>query len=166
VESQISDCEKQLEALLYPSAERDLLKTIPCVGKILSAVIALEVGDVRRFSSAGQLVSYAGLVPSARESAERKRQGRCPRDCNVHLKWAFVEAANLIACKQKNWPEQHAVRLYQRVKQSTKMHGKATMAVARHLAEASYWILSKQEVYREPKQNAARSFVDARVSAN
>jgi transposase len=140
-----------LEALLYPSVERDLLKTIPCVGKILSAVIALEVGDVRRFPSTGDLVSYAGLVPSARESAERKRQGGCPRDCNVYLKWAFVEAGNLIACKQKYWPEQHAVQLYRRVKQSTKMHGKATMAVGRHLAEASYWILSKQEAYREPK---------------
>jgi transposase len=151
VETQIGECEKQLEVLLYPSAERDLLRTIPCVGKILSAVIALEVGDVRRFPSAGDLVSYAGLVPSARESAERKRQGGCPRDCNVYLKWALVEAGNLIACKQKHWPDRHAVRLYQRVKQNTKMHGKAAMAVARHLAEAAYWILSKQEVYREPK---------------
>ena len=112
------------------------------------------------------MVSYAGLVPSARESAERKRQGRCPRDCNVYLKWALVEAANLIASKQKMWPERHAVKLYQRVKQNTKMHGKAAMAVARHLAEASYWILTKQEVYREPKSKAASSFVDARVSAN
>ena len=122
------------------------------MGKILSAVIRLEIGEVRRFSSAAHLVSYAGLVPSARESAERKRQGQCPRDCNVYLKWAFVEAANLIASKQQHWPERHAVQLYQRVKKSTKMHGKATVAVARHLAEASYWILSKQEVYREPKQ--------------
>jgi transposase len=166
VESQIVDCEKQLEVILYPNAERDLLKTLPCVGKILSAVIALEIGDVRRFGEAKHLVSYAGLVPSARESAERKRQGRCPRDCNVYLKWALVEAANLIASKQKIWPQRHAVKLYQRVKQNTKMHGKATMAVARHLAEASYWMLTKQEVYREPKSKAASSFVDARVSAN
>jgi transposase len=152
LESRIEDCEKQLEQILYPSAERDLLKTLPCVGKILSAVIGLEIGDVRRFSSADHLVSYAGVVPSARESAERKRQGQCPRDCNVYLKWAFVEAANLIASKQQHWPECHAMQLYRRVKQSTKMHGKATVAVARHLAEASYWILSKQEIYREPKQ--------------
>jgi transposase len=166
IQSQVVDCEKQLEVILYPNAERDLLKTLPCVGKILSAVIALEIGDVRRFGQAKYLVSYAGLVPSARESAERKRPGQCPRDCNVYLKWALVEAANLIACKQKMWPKRHAVKLYQRVKQNTKMHGKAVMAVARHLAEASYWILTKQEVYREPKSKAASSFVDAGVSAN
>jgi transposase len=166
LESQIEDCERQREQILYPNAQRDLLKTLPCVGKILSAVIGLEIGEVGRFRSAAHLVSYAGVVPSARESAERRRQGQCPRDCNVYLKWAFVEAANLIASKQRHWPERHVVQLYQRVKHSTKMHGKATVAVARHLAEAAYWILCKQEIYREPKQNAASSFVDARVSAN
>jgi transposase len=150
--SQVSDCEKELETMLYPSVERDLLKTLPGVGKILSAVIALELGDVGRFHSATHLVSYAGLVPSARESAERKRAGRCPRDCNVYLKWAFLEAANLIVCKQHHRPERHVVQLYRRVKQHSKMHGKAAMAVGRHLAEASYWILTKQEVYREPRK--------------
>ncbi len=104
VQSQIVDCEKQLEAILcHPNAEqKDLLKTLPCVGKVLSAVIALEIGDVRRFGEAKYLVSYAGLVPSARESAERKRQGGALGDCNVYLKWAFVEAANLIASKQRH----------------------------------------------------------------
>lgn len=150
-ESRIQDCEKRLEQILYPNVERDWLKTLPGVGKILSAVIGLEIGDVRRFPNAACLVSYAGLVPSARESAERKRQGQCPRDCNVYLKWAFVEAANLVASKQRHGPECHVVQLYQRVKQNTKLHGKATVAVARHLAEASYWMLSKQEIYREPK---------------
>ena len=151
VENQLRECEKQLEAILYPNVERDLLKTAPGVGKVLSAVIALEIGDVRRFSEAKYFASYSGLVPSARESAERKRQGKCPRDSNLYLKWAFVEAANIIAGKQKGWPECHAVQLYQRVKHNTKMHGKAAVAVARHLAEASYWMLKKQEDYREPK---------------
>jgi len=147
-----------VEVILYPNVERDLLKTLPCVGKILSAVIALEIGDVRRFGEAKYLVSYAGLVTERRESAERKRQGRCPRDCNVYLKWALVEAANLIARQAKTWPERHAVRLYQRVKQNTKMHGKAAMAVARHLAEASYWILTKQEVLSRAEVKSGKFF--------
>ena len=66
------------------------------------------------------------------------------------LKWAYVEAANLISAHSKHWADRHVVQLYQRVKESTKMHGKAAVAVARHLAEASYWMLKKQEVYREP----------------
>jgi hypothetical protein len=42
------------------------------------------------------------------------------------------------------------MRLYQRIKRS-KNHQKAVVAVARHLAEAAWWVLTKQEVYREPK---------------
>lgn len=150
---QIEACEQSLETMLAPNAERDLLRSLPGVGKILSAVIALEIGDIARFGSAQRLVSYAGLVPAARESAGKKRQGKCPADCNTYLKWAFVEAANVISVHHKKWPERHVAQLYARVKHKSKMHGKATVAVGRHLAEAAYWILSKQEVYREPKSN-------------
>jgi transposase len=114
--------------------------SLPCVGRILSAVLALEIGEVRRFSGPDRLVSYAGLVPVALESADWKRKDRCPRDCNVYLKWAYVEAANLISIQRHRWKGRHVVQLYE-----------ATVAVARHLAEASYWMLIKQEVYQEPR---------------
>jgi hypothetical protein len=39
-------------------------------------------------------------------------------------------------------------RLYERVK-LRKGHSVAVGAVARHLAEATFWILNKQEPYRE-----------------
>jgi hypothetical protein len=42
------------------------------------------------------------------------------------------------------------VRLYQRIKRA-KNHQKAVVAVARHLAEAAWWVLTRQEVYREPR---------------
>jgi transposase len=151
LESQIAECEQSLEQMLYPSAERDLLDTLPCVGKILAAVMTLEIGTVTRFQGPEHLASYAGLVQAARESAESKRPGRCPRACNVYLKWAYVEAANLISIHRKQWASRHVAKLYERVKKSSKMHGKAVVAVARHLAEASYWMLTKQEVYREPQ---------------
>jgi transposase len=153
LELQIEACEQSLENMLAPNAERDLLRSLPGVGKILSAVIALEIGDIARFGSAQRLVSYAGLVPVARESAGKKRQGKCPAECNTYLKWAFVEAANVISVHHKKWPERHVAQLYARVKHKSKMHGKATVAVGRHLAEATYWILSKQELYREPKSS-------------
>jgi transposase len=153
LETQIEACEQSLETMLAPNAERDLLRSLPGVGKILSAVIALEIGDIARFGTAQRLVSYAGLVPAARESAGKKRAGKCPGDCNTYLKWAFVEAANVIAVHHKSWPERHVAQLYARVKHRTKMHGKAAVAVGRHLAEASYWVLSKRELYREPELN-------------
>jgi transposase len=151
LETQIQECEARLETMLYPNQERDLLDSLPCVGKVLSAVMALEIGDVRRFGGPDRLVSYAGLVPVARESADWKHKDRCPRDCNVYLKWAYVEAANLISIQRHKWADRHVVQLYERVNRATKMHGKAAVAVARHLAEASYWILTKQEIYQDPQ---------------
>ena len=68
---------------------------------------------------------------------------------NRNLKWASVEAGNLVVINQRRLSGSHVVRLYQRIRR-TKNHQKAVVAVARHLAEACYWVLTKQEVYREP----------------
>ena len=90
LEEQIEACEQSLETMLAPNAERDLLKTLPGVGPMLSAVIALEIGDIAQFGNARNLGSYAGLVPAARESAGKKRRGNVPPICNTYLKWALL----------------------------------------------------------------------------
>jgi transposase len=150
VTRQIADCEQRLAGLLEPSEEVRLLRTLPCVGPILSAVLWLEIGAVERFPDAPNLASYAGLVPRVRASGGHTRLGPVCRDVNHHLKWAFVEAANLVAVNQRRLGPCHVLRLYQRLKKR-KNHQKAVVAVARHLAEAAYWILKKREVYREPE---------------
>jgi transposase len=148
-----TECEQMLESILVSSAERDLLRTKPGVGKILSAVEALEIGDIRRFPTSGDLASYAGTVGSAYNTGDYTQQLGCGRDCNHYLNWAYVEAANVIAqCRDhENWRQRHVVQLYKRVRDRTHLHGKATMAVARHLAESSYSMLKKQEIYKEPR---------------
>src|ERR1019366_8169847 len=103
LETQIESAEKRLEAIMKVSAEADLLKTLPCVGKILSMVLMLEIGRV-------------------------------------------------IVINQRRLAGTHVVRLYQRIKRA-KNHQKAVVAVARHLAEAAWWFLTKQEVSREPQNS-------------
>src|SRR5215472_16953011 len=150
MEVQIDDVEKRLNAMMQTSTEADLLKTLPYVGPILSMVMALEIGKVERFASAAHLASYAGLVPRVHSSGGHTRLGQICGDINRYLKWAFIEAGNLVVIHQQHLAGQHVVRLYQRVKRK-KNHQKAVVAVARHLAEAAYWILKKQEVYRDPQ---------------
>ena len=166
LETQIKSAEERLEAIMKVSVEADLLKTLPCVGRILSMVLMLEIGRVERFPTAAHLASYAGLVPRVRSSGGHTRMGQVCANVNRNLKWAFVETGNLIVINQRRLAGTHVVRLYQRIKRG-KNHQKAVVAVARHLAEAAWWVLTKQEVYREPQQGtrAAGSFVDARVSA-
>jgi hypothetical protein len=55
---------------------------------------------------------------------------------------AFIEAGSGMPCRCS---KTHAVRLYQRIKRA-KNHQKAVVAVARHLAEAAWWVLTRQEV--------------------
>ena len=64
-------------------------------------------------------------------------------------KWAFTEAANTIATNRGKQPSRHVSRLYERIRQR-RDHQRAVGAVARHLAEATYWMLKKREEYREP----------------
>ncbi|HEX9155923.1 MAG TPA: IS110 family transposase [Nitrospira sp.] len=152
LEIQIKSAEKRLEAMMKVSAEADLLKTLPCVGKILSMVLMLEIGRVDRFPTAGHLASYAGLVPRVHSSGGRTRMGQVCGDVNRNLKWAFVEIGNLIVINQRLLAGSHVVRLYQRIKRR-KNHQKAVVAVARHLAEAAWWVLTQFEVYREPRSS-------------
>jgi transposase len=73
------------------SVDADLLKTLPCVGKILSMVLMLEIGRVDRIPTAAHLASYAGLVPRVHSSGGHTRMGQVCGHVNRNLKWAFVE---------------------------------------------------------------------------
>lgn len=131
-----------------------LLKSIPGVGEILGATIHLEIGDVRRFPTAAHLASYAGLVPRVHSSGGKTWHGPTGPQANHYLRWAYVEAANAILLNRQKYAGQHVIELYDRLKKQ-KCHGKAAVAVARHLAEASWWILTKREPYRPPRAHAA-----------
>lgn len=66
----------------------------------------------------------------------------------IYLKCAFSEAGNSVAVNHKRCPQRHVSRLYERIRHR-KNHAKAVGAVGRHLAEATYWMLTKGEAYRE-----------------
>jgi hypothetical protein len=74
--------------------------------------------------------------------------GRVRPDVNRYLKWAYIEAANTIVLFHKRWTGRHVVALYVRLREK-RGYAKAIVAVARHLADATYWVLKKGEPYRE-----------------
>jgi transposase len=125
------------------------------VGDILAVVIWTEIGRIERFSRAEQLASYCGLVPREHSSGGKIHFGAVRRDVNVYLKWAFVEAANSALLNAERCGYGHIHRLYQRIR-PRRGHGKAKVAVARHLSEASFWMLNQGEPYREPMSSTQR----------
>ena len=55
------------DSLLVERVER--LMSIPAVGPITALTLALEVGDVQRFSSIKKAISYCGLCGAEKSSA-------------------------------------------------------------------------------------------------
>jgi transposase len=55
--------------------------------------VAAELGDLRRFRRASQLMAYVGLVPSEHSTGSSRRQGRITKTGNAHVRRALVEAA-------------------------------------------------------------------------
>lgn len=86
----------QLGELVQTTVLAPLVKALQAFRgvSIVSAVtIAAEAGNLRRFATASQFMSYVGLVPSEDSSGKRRRQGAITRCGNAHLRRIIVEAA-------------------------------------------------------------------------
>lgn len=147
--------EGRLGEVMEQTESMRLLRSLPGFGPILAAVVALEVGDVLRFADAEHLASYAGTTPRVHSSGDKTRYGRLRSDVNRYLKWAFVEAGNCIVLHHRKHPERHVSQLCRRLK-FRKGHAKAVGALARHLAEATWHVLSKGQTYRDPALGQTR----------
>ena len=147
--------EADMIKVFAPCPQSTLLQSLPGVGQILAVVIWTEIGSIERFDRAEQLASYSGLVARENSSGGKFRYGPIRRDVNVYLKWAFVEAANSALLNAERCGYKHISQLYQRIK-ARRGHNRAKVAVARHLSEATFWMLKKGESYREPLLSTQR----------
>jgi transposase len=156
VSGQIKKMEEHIREVVKETPMMQLIKSLPGVGDILAITIALEIGNVERFGSAEQLASYSGTVPRVSSSGGKTHYGKVRADVNHYLKWAFIEAASCIALRQRQMEGRHVVELLKRI-QKQKGYAKAAVAVGRHLAEATYCMLKRNEPYHEPNLKKAVS---------
>jgi transposase len=149
-ERQIVRLEKRMKKVFSQTEAVRRLMTLPGVGFILAVVIANEIGDISRFATAPKLANYAGVVPRVHSSGGRTHYGPLRSDVNHYLKWAYSEAGNATAVHHARHAFRHTSKLYRRIR-ARKGHAKAVGAVGRHLAEASFWMLTRNEDYKEPQ---------------
>lgn len=121
------------------------IRSIPGIGRILGLVILYEIHDINRFPRVQDFVSYCRLVKSAKESAGKRMGTSGKKIGDVHLKWAFSEAAVLFLRRN---PQARKYR-----DKLKKKHGKAkSMTILAHkLARATYYILKRKEVFNMQK---------------
>jgi transposase len=69
------------------------LQTLRGVALVTAATLVAEIGDITRFKSPRQLMSYSGLVPSEHSSGGSQRRGSITKAGNAHIRHVVVEAA-------------------------------------------------------------------------
>jgi transposase len=127
-------CQKT-ESALVRSLERDpllaerieRLKTAPGVGPITALTWALEIGDVTRFRSVKQAISYCGLCGAEKSSAETVLRTPLSKQRNKHLQRVLIEAAKL-APRQS-----HELALIRERELQKGNRNRPTLAVARKM---------------------------------
>jgi transposase len=103
------------------------LRTVPGVGPITALTWALEMGDVARFRSTKQAISYCGLCGDEKSSADKVLRTPLSKQRNKHIQRVLVEAAKL-APKQSH----ELALVYEKEKQKGNAN-RATLAVARKM---------------------------------
>ena len=121
----------QRDALLAERIKR--LKTVPGVGPVTAVTWALEMGDISRFRSIKQAISYCGLCGDEKSSADKVLRTPLSKQRNKHIQRVLVEAAKL-APKQ----DHELALVYEKEKQKGNVN-RATLAVARKMVA---WLLA------------------------
>ena len=147
----IGDLERLLvrEATRHDAEAFQRLRSVPGIGTVLALTILYEVHDVTRFDRVQEFASYARLVKCVHQSAGKTLGTGGAKMGNVHLKWAFSEAAVLFLRHTKDGKE----ILAGIVKKHGK--GKALSILAHKLGRAVFYMLSRGTVFSMDKFRAA-----------
>jgi transposase len=125
------------------------LRSVPGIGKVLALTILYEIHDVKRFDRVQEFASYARLVKCVHQSAGKTLGTGGAKMGNVHLKWAFSEAAVLFL--------RHAAGGKKLLAGIENKHGKgkALSILAHKIGRAVFYMLSRGTVFSMEKFLAA-----------
>ena len=139
---QIEELERAILEQATHNASHRLLTTIPGVGPIIASTIEYETGDIGRFPTVGNYVSYCRLVRAERNSNQRVKGQGLRKNGNRYLSWAYHEAAHFalrFQPKAQRWHEKKRSRTCPLV---------AIRALAHKLARAAYFMMRDQVPYQ------------------
>lgn len=120
------------------SETEKLIKSIPGFAERLSAIVASEVGDFKRFPTSTQFKAFVGVDPRVKQSGTSTHTGKITKRGNVHLRSAFYLAAQV---SRQHDPEIR--EFYEKKKAEGKPTRVAMIAVARKLCERVYAVVNR-----------------------
>ena len=145
----------EVELYLTRSAKTDdvqtfaRLQSVPGIGQILALVLLYEIQDIARFPRVQDFVSYCRWVKCAKESNGKRLGTSGKKIGNVHLRWAFAQAAGLFL-RQSQSGKEYVAKLEHK-------HGKAKAltVLAHKLGRAVDYLLTREQVFDLQRFGAA-----------
>jgi transposase len=96
MDKRVESLDKQIqsaasESVFWPVVQG--LMALRGVSLLTATTIVAEIGDLKRFTTAPQLMAYMGLIPSENSSGATKSRGGITKTGNGHVRRVLVEAA-------------------------------------------------------------------------
>jgi len=144
LDERIKKVSHELKRMAGENNDAKLLMTIPGVGYFSALLILAEIDDISRFSDAENLCSYAGLVPSTRQSGNTVYRGHITKQGSRHLRWILLE------CTWMHLYHADDTRLTRFFWRLARKKGRkiAAVAMARKLLRVIYAMLVTREEFR------------------
>ncbi|MEI3035967.1 MAG: IS110 family transposase [Oscillospiraceae bacterium] len=125
------------------------LTSIPGIGKVYSAGIIAEIGNVRRFNSQASVAKYAGLVWTQHQSGDFEAQHtKLIKSGNRYLRYYLLEAANSVRRCDSEFRRYYDLK-FKEVNQF--QHKRALALTARKLVRLVYRLLMDNRLYIPPE---------------
>lgn len=143
---QIDQVDHKLDTLGANDPRVQLLQSVPGVGPRLAETVVAHLDDPHRFQTAGQVASYAGLVPKQMDSGTIKRSGRITRRGPTLLRSMLVEVAWMVYMRN-DWAKAFVQRISRGVPSRRNI---AIVALARKLLVILWAMLRDNTAWRPP----------------
>lgn len=118
------------------------LMQLPGFGVITAMTVLAAIGEIGRFETCKHLASYSGLTPGLEQSGTKCRGKGITKEGRRELRWALVEAAQMAV---KSDPR---LKLKFQAFQKRMHRNQAIVAIARHLLELVWVVLTRRQPYR------------------
>lgn len=109
LESQIKNIEEQVTDFIKKSD--NVITSIPGIGNMTAAIIISEIGDINRFNNPGQVLAFAGLDPSVKQSGTFNASStRMSKRGSSLLRYALILAANNVQLNTKTFNDYYNMK--------------------------------------------------------
>ena len=145
ITEEITNVETEIDKQAAVNDDARLLMSMTGLGVFGSMLVASEIGDISRFKTPEQLVSWAGMCPTVYQSGDKTYHGHMKKASNRRVNWVVIQAANVAV--------RHDDRLRIFYEKCKKRHGGKHVIAITHVANKMLRIIWKMLTLKEPYES-------------